>query len=90
MDNLAVHHFEGGSILEDWLSEMGIELLYTPAYSPDLNPVENCFGKVKALLNGELLHSVRENVKVATIEAIETITPKDMEGFYTNTSYLFV
>ena len=52
MDNLNVHHYDGGTILEDWLSEMGIELLYTPVYSPDLNPIESCFGKVKAVLNG--------------------------------------
>lgn len=90
MDNLAVHHFEGGTILEDWLSEMGIELLYTPVYSPDLNPIESCFGKLKTVLNGELLPFVRENLKLSAIEALETITSKDMEGFYENTSYLFV
>ena len=34
-----------------FLADMGIELLYTPAYSPDLNPVESCFNKVKTELN---------------------------------------
>ena len=43
MDNLSVHHFDGSEILEDFLANMGIELLYTPVYSPDLNPVEMCF-----------------------------------------------
>mgnify|MGYP002804455906 CR=1 FL=1 len=32
---------------------MGIELVYTPVYSPNLNPIESCFGKVKAALNGD-------------------------------------
>ena len=90
MDNLAVHHFDGGDVLEDWLAEMGIELVYTPVYSPDLNPIESCFGKVKAALNGDLLPLVHENLKLATAEAIETITSKDMAGFYRHTSYLFV
>jgi hypothetical protein len=90
MDNLAVHHFDGGDVLEDWLAEMGIELVYTPVYSPDLNPIESCFGKVKAALNGELLSLVHENLKLATAEAIETITSNDMAGFYRHTSYLFV
>ena len=40
-------------ILEVWLEEMGIELIYLPTYSPDLNPIEFCFNKVKTLLNGE-------------------------------------
>ena len=55
MDNLTVHHFDDGEVLEDWLAEMGIQLLYTPIYSPDLNPIEGCFGEVKATLNGDLL-----------------------------------
>ncbi len=80
MDNLAVHHFDGGDVLEDWLAEMGIELVYTPVYSPDLNPIESCFGKVKAALNGELLSLVHENLKLAAAEAIETITSNDMHG----------
>ena len=40
MDNLSSHHYEGGEILEEWFDTMGIELLYTPSYSPDLNPGE--------------------------------------------------
>ena len=43
MDNLSAHHYEGGEILEVWLEEMGIELIYLPTYSPDLNPIELCF-----------------------------------------------
>jgi len=54
MDNLAVHHYEGGEILEEFLQEMGIELLYTPVYSPDLNPIELCFNKIKTMMNYEL------------------------------------
>ena len=37
---VAVHHFEGGEYLEEILAEMGEELIYTPTYSPDLNPIE--------------------------------------------------
>jgi transposase len=62
MDNLAVHHFDGGEILEEYFEEMGIELLFTPSYSPDLNPVEMCFSKIKAKLNGELQNTVHENL----------------------------
>ena len=51
MDNLGVHHYGGGEALEEFLADMGIELIYTPAYSPDLNPVELCFNKLKTKLN---------------------------------------
>ena len=90
MDNLTVHHNDGGEILEDWLNEMGIELLYTPVYSPDLNPIESCFGKVKTVLNSQLQQIVQENLKLAAVKAIETITANDLKGYYKNTSYLFV
>ena len=43
IDNLSSHHYDGGAILEECLDEIGVELLYTPTYSPDLNPVEAVF-----------------------------------------------
>ena len=90
MDNLSSHHYEGGEILEEWLYEMGIELIYTPSYSPDLNPVEFCFSKVKGNLNGYLRDLVNRNINLAVMEAVENITALDMKGFYEATSYLFV
>jgi transposase len=90
MDNLSSHHYEGGEILENWLHEMGIELLYTPSYSPDLNPVEFCFSKIKGQLNGSLQALVHTNIKLAIMEAVDTISIEDMKGYYEATSYLFV
>ena len=90
MDNLGLHHYDGGEVLEEWLAEMGIELLYTPTYSPDFNPIELCFNKIKTVLNGELQERVHSNSKVAIMEAVEKITTQDMVGFYEATSYLFV
>ena len=82
MDNLSAHHYEGEEILHlVWLEEMGIELTYLPTYSPDLNPIEFCFNKVKTLLNGEFQELMHTNTKLAT---------EDMAGFYEGTSYLFV
>ena len=90
MDNLSCHHYEGGEVLEDWLHEMGIELIFTPAYSPDLNPVELCFNKIKGLLNGDLQELVASNTNLATMEAVERISQQDMRNFFEATSYLFV
>lgn len=74
MDNLAVHHYEGGTVLEEFLAEMGIELIFTPTYSPDLNPIELCFNKIETELNGHYSNDVRNNLKLAVTEAICRVT----------------
>jgi transposase len=89
MDNLAVHHYEGGELLEEYLADMVIELLFTPVYSPDLNPVELCFNKIKTQLNYNFQKVFKTNLKLATVLALETITVEDMSHFYNLTSYLF-
>lgn len=76
-------------VLEEFLADMGIELLYTPVYSPDLNPVELCFNKIKTQLNHCFQRLFHENAKLACALAIETITNEDMSNFYNNTAYLF-
>ena len=90
MDNLSAHPYEGGEILEEVFDQMGIELLYTPSYSPDLNLIELCFSKIKTVLNGCLKALVHTNLNLAVAEAVDTITAQDMVGFYEHTSYLFV
>ena len=89
MDNLSVHHYEGGEVLEEYLQEMGIELLYTPVFSPDLNPVEHCFNKIKTVMNYDLKDITCANTKLSAMLAIEEITHEDMINFFKNTSYLF-
>ena len=69
---------------------MGMELLYTPSYSPDLNPVELRFSKTKTVLNGELRDLVHTNLNFAVVEAVGTIKANDMIGYCEARSYLFV
>jgi transposase len=47
MDNLAAHKVAG---VRDAIAAAGAEVLYLPPYSPDLNPIEHAFAKLKALL----------------------------------------
>ena len=74
MDNLAVRHYKGGTILEEFFADMGIELLFTPFYSPDLNPVELCFNKIKTELNQRFQRLFHLDTKLNCTLAIETIT----------------
>ena len=88
MDNLAVHHYEGEEMLEEILGEMGIEHLFNPTYSPDLNPIELCLKKTE--LNGRFSNDVHRNLKLAVAEAVEQITTLDTRISYHATSYLFL
>ena len=47
MDNLAAHQMAG---ISEAIAAAGASLLYLPPYSPDLNPIEQFFAKLKALL----------------------------------------
>ena len=46
MDNLSAHK---GERVRELIEGRGCELLYLPSYSPDLNPIEEAFGKMKGL-----------------------------------------
>ena len=89
MDNLRVHHYDGGRILEEYFDDIWVELIFTPTYSPGLNPVEQCFAKVKVKPNRELSDAVYEYLKLAVMDGVEKITPTDMAGYYRATSYMF-
>ena len=83
MDNCATHRFVGGKILGKWLDDIGCVLVYLPTYSPELNPIELVFKKLKTILhrvvNQDLL---RDNLHVAVYEALKQFTASDMRGFY--------
>ena len=74
IDNLSSHHYEGGAALEEWLGEMGIELVYTPTCLPDLNPIEECFSKIKSLLTNELVNHNVCSIKASVINATLKVT----------------
>ena len=50
MDNCAIHHFQGGQVLGEWLDNIGCALDYLPTYSPEFNPAELVFNKLKTVL----------------------------------------
>ena len=60
---------------------MEVELLYLPPYSPDLNPIEPIFAKLKALLKkaAALTFSALSH---ATKEALDTVSLADIQGCY--------
>ena len=95
MDNCPFHHNEGGEILEDCkgdCNELNIELVYMPCYSPDFNPAEDVFGKIKTLMKYRLWlwDLTNANLIESLYTAINSITLGDMREFFRVTGYLQV
>ena len=83
MDNLGAH--KGGRVRE-LVEGRGCELLYLPTYSPDLNPIEQAFSKLKGLLRGAEARS-RAALIEAMGRALGTVTATDARGFFRHCGY---
>ncbi len=83
MDNLSVHK---GERVRELVEARGCELLFLPAYSPDLNPIEEAFSKVKGLLRETEARS-REALIEALGRALDAVTAKDARGFFGHCGY---
>ena len=83
MDNLSAH--KGGRVREI-VEERGCELLYLPPYSPDYNPIEEAFAKLKGLLRKSGARS-RQALVEAMGRALDAITVGDARGFFGHCGY---
>ena len=83
MDNLSAHKGERvGELIED----RGCELLHSPPYSPDLNPVEEAFSKIKRFLR-QIKARTRGALVEATGKALDAVNAKDARGFFAHCGY---
>ena len=83
MDNLSAH--KGGRVRE-LLEEAGCDLVYLPPYSPDLNPIEQAFSKVKGLLRRAEART-REALVEAMGQALSAVTTQDAYDFLHHCGY---
>jgi transposase len=83
MDNLSSHKASG---VREALESAGAQLRYLPPYSPDFNPIENMWSKVKAKLRTLAVRSV-ESLHDAIGAALVTVTPSDCLGFFRHCGY---
>lgn len=82
-DNLSSHKVPG---VRAALAEHGAELLYLPAYSPDLNPIELAFAKLKAALRAAAARNWDE-LLAALAAALPTFTPEHCANFFRHANY---
>jgi transposase len=83
MDNLSAH--KGGRVKEI-VESAGCELLYLPPYSPDLNPIEQAFSKVKGLMRRAEART-REALIEAMGRALDAVTVRDVRAFFAHCGY---
>ena len=84
MDNMKSHHAKA---VKDLLDSYGVRYIYLPLYSPDLNPIEKLWSKVKSFLR---------KFKARTLDALpnaiqcafQTISPSDCSGWFKFCNYL--
>jgi transposase len=82
-DNLSSHKVQG---VHAAIANCGAELLYLPAYSPDLNPIELAFSKLKAFLRHRAQRTFA-GLKRATAKALDTFTPTHCTHFFRHAQY---
>jgi transposase len=85
LDNLPAHKVAGVRAV---IRATGASLLYLPPYSPDLNPIEQAFAKLKALLRKAAART--REVLWATIGRLPgTFTPAECRNYFANSGYAF-
>ena len=83
MDNLSAHK---GDRVKELIEERSCELLYLPPYSPDFNPIEEAFSKIKGLLRKAEART-REALLEAIGRGISMVTTEDARGFFDHCGY---
>ena len=83
MDNWSVHH---GDDVRDLVEAYGCELLYLPTYSPDLNPIEHLFAKLKAFIKALRPDSLDKLIQ-AFCDAVKLVTPEQVLNTFVHCSY---
>jgi len=86
MDNLSPHKSAETLSL---IQQLGAEVLFLPAYSPDLNPIEKMWSKLKEFLRSAQARS-RPSLIEAIASALETITAQDVINWFASCGYSFI
>ena len=68
------------------IEQRGCQLVYLPSYSPDLNPIEEAFSKIKGLVRKAEART-REALVEAIGSALCVVTAKDARGFFEHCGY---
>jgi transposase len=83
MDNLGAHK---SNAVRQAIRAAGAKLIFLPKYSPDLNPIEKLFAKIKHHLR-ETQARTKDTVSHAIAKALETIKPQECKNYFASAGY---
>lgn len=83
MDNLPAHKISG---VRDAIETAGVRLLYLPPYSPDFNPIEMAFSKLKALLRKAAARTITE-LWQSIADCLDCFKPEECNNFFKAAGY---
>ncbi len=83
MDNLPAHK---GASVRAAIEAVGARLLLLPPYSPDLNPIENAFSRLKAMLRKVAARSI-DQLWEAIAQIIQTYSPRECANYFAAAGY---
>lgn len=83
LDGLGAHRTQR---VTELIEARGADLVFLPSYSPDLNPIEEAFSKIKALVRKEDAR-VREALLEAIGRALAAVTAEDAAGWFAHAGY---
>ncbi len=84
LDNVRFHYNPLALLL---LEEAEVQVLFLPPYSPDLNPIEEMWSKVKHRLRRLLAWGLHRGLKDALRVALDTVTCKDVKGWFAHAGW---
>jgi transposase len=83
LDNLSSHKSD---IARDLLTQAGCRVLFLPAYSPDMSPIEEAFSKFKAFLRRGRCRTIRALIR-AIAQGLDRITAEDARGWFAHAGF---
>jgi transposase len=83
MDNLPAHKVASARAA---IEAVGANLMFLPPYSPDFNPIEQVFAKLKALLRKAAARTI-DALEAAIATALDVFTPYECANYFTNSGY---
>ena len=83
MDNLGSHKSQ---IAQDFVESRSANYLFLPAYSPDFNPIEKMWSKVKQILKS-IKARTQEELYAAVAKALSMVTTDDAQGWFESCGY---
>jgi transposase len=86
LDNLSAHKSQR---IRELVETVGAQLWYLPAYSPDLNPIEKMWSKIKSILR-TLKARTKATLINAIAQALEQVTANDAKGWFESCGYRYM